>query len=162
MDIEGGRFPDQLQARFHGYYIGPSRLLADSGHAFASGLMLVSCIDALALIESGNDKVGERFKGWCRENLPNFGKKRIQDKFYEDFRNGLVHEGRIKNGGEFNLEPRRTITDNPPILSINPMYLAEEVSAALVRLAGKLQTGGALRDSVNIRIVDFFKFEREK
>lgn len=159
LDILGDHFPYQLHDRFLGYYISPSQVLADSGHAFGSGLLLVSCIDALALYETGNSEVGFRFKRWCEENLPSFADKGRRDRFYRFFRNGLVHEGRIKNGGEFSLDPGMTIIDNPPIMSINPRYLAEEVIDGLDRFVAKIQDDRVLRQAVNRRIANYFSLE---
>lgn len=49
----------------------------------------------------------------------------------EEFRNGLVHEGRLKNGGQFSLERGATAELVNGILLVNPKCLAAEVRSAL-------------------------------
>ena len=35
----------------------------------------------------------------------------LAERFYEDFCNGLVHEGRVKNGDQFSLEVDETVKE---------------------------------------------------
>lgn len=77
--------------------------------------------------------MGRRFKRFVRDNLPSFASAERADCLYDDFRNGLIHEGRIKSGAQFSLDAGDTITDIEGIVLVNPMLLADEVSVALDR-----------------------------
>lgn len=138
LDISGRKLPEQFDSRIRGFYLEPVNAMERSGHAFASGLLLVSCIDALARLELSGG-VGARFCTWVRDELQSFGNIEIAHRFYDEFRNGLVHEARIKNGGQFSLEQSKTVDTASGVLSINPQHLADEVSAALHHYIAKLR-----------------------
>jgi hypothetical protein len=130
IDLRSPDLPRQYRERITGFYIDPAEQCADSGHAFAAGVLLVSAIDALARLRS-RDGVGDRFKKFAREKLPSFADENLAQRFYEDFRNGLVHEARLKNGAQFTLEFEPTVAIANDIMLINPRLLAAEVRAAL-------------------------------
>jgi hypothetical protein len=127
-----GLLLSQYCARIEGYYLFPARALAEEGHAFASGLVLVSCIDALARIESDSaSDVRQRFLSWVTQHLSSFSDENLAKRLYDDFRNGIVHESRVKNGSQFSLERSATVSKLGEILVINPLSLALEVEEAL-------------------------------
>jgi hypothetical protein len=76
------------------------------------------------MLESVNQK-------FAREDLRSFSDDARAKRFYEEFRNGLVHEGRLKNGAQFSLETSATVEPVNGILLVNPTYLAAEVRSAL-------------------------------
>ena len=55
----------------------------------------------------------------------------MAERFYDEFRNGLVHEARLKNGAQFSLETGATVKQLDGILLVNPKFLAEEARSAL-------------------------------
>ena len=59
VDIDGPELPEQFRQRRAGFSIDPSEECAEHGHAFASGILAVTSIDAMARIRFG-DRVGER------------------------------------------------------------------------------------------------------
>jgi len=63
VDITGTTLAQQMGDRIRGFYLEPAHVLIENGHAFASGVMLVVAIDALARLETGSQNVGERFRG---------------------------------------------------------------------------------------------------
>jgi hypothetical protein len=131
LDLSGPGIAEQYEARIRGFYLDPAYELACARHAFASGLLLVACIDALAGLRY-KCGMGQRFKQWLKEELAGcFTDDDARESFYEDFRNGLVHEARIKKGGEFSLEQGTTVTACGGSPRINPLHLWKEVSAAL-------------------------------
>ena len=77
--------------------------------------------------------------------LPSFQDPKVAQRFYDDFRNGLTHEARIKNGGEFSWEHQSTINQQVGIFSVNPKYLAEEVRDALTRFVALVVADNAVR-----------------
>jgi hypothetical protein len=145
LDLSGIRLPEQYQSRIEGFYLNPARELAKSEYAFASGLLVVCAIDALAKIQNG--RVGNRFQKWVAEELKSFKDNEIAKRFYDDFRNGLVHEARIKNGGEFSLEQNTTVQVKCSIMKINPFRLCEEVNTALSRFIKLLHDDDNTRSS---------------
>lgn len=130
IDIDGPRLPDQLKCRLNGFYIEPAEKCAQCGYTFAAGLLLVSCIDALAYMRFGGG-VRERFERFACEQLQSFSSSDLAKHFYDDFRNGLVHESRVKNCGQFSLDVRATAIRSDHSLIVNPEYLAKEVASAL-------------------------------
>ncbi len=133
---------DQYRKRFEGYYLAPIDYLTQKGDyrlAFAAGALLVSLIDALSVLEiypnQRNDRSGNRYKTFLQNELPSFEKEWIAETFYEHFRNGLLHEGRIKNGSMFSYDRKDSVSEIlPDVLSINPASLKEEVLFCLEKI----------------------------
>jgi len=159
LDKSGDKLPEQFDKRIRGYYLNPAIVSAKSGHAFASGVILVSCIDALAYFYTGIGDVGERFRSWCIEFLPSFSSEKYASYFYRDFRNGLIHNARIKNGGEFTLDINCTMKHQGTIISINPLYLASEIDKALSRYIDCLRSNTGFKNKFVELILKDFKFE---
>jgi len=132
VDIDGPALPEQFRQRIESLYILPADECAGRQHAFAAGVLLVSCIDALARLRFG-DGVGvrERFKRFAREQLKSFAAGDLANRFYLAFRNGLVHEARLKEGAQFSLEIGRTVEELNQLLLVNPKLLSIEVRSAL-------------------------------
>lgn len=130
VDLDDDRLPGYLHQRLTGYYIEPAQICVAAGYAFAAGALLVSCIDALARYQYGG-KVGIRFKRFCSTFLPSFSAPELAARFYADFRNGLVHEARLKRGGQFSLEAGVVAQEIHGLLIVNPSGLAEEVADSL-------------------------------
>lgn len=150
---------DQLRNRIEGYYLSPARKLVEEEHAFAAGVIIVTCIDALSRFEYGEKpETKKRFPEWCETNLPAF-EDGYYRKFYNDFRNGLVHEGRVKRGGEFTFENSKAVVATDEIFAVNPKYLLEEVSAALDEYISDLATGKKSIEDLKKLIRSDFEYE---
>jgi hypothetical protein len=130
VDVDGPQLPEQFRRRMAGFYLEPAQECTRRGFAFAAGVLLVSCVDALARLRFG-DGVGKRFKKFAAEELQSFSRGDVADRFYDEFRNGLVHEARLKNGAQFSLETDATVRQCDGLLLVNPQHLASEVEAAL-------------------------------
>lgn len=159
IDLSGKQLPQQFAQRIRGYYIAPAVNAATAGYTFASGLILVSSIDALAEIQSGSQGVKSRFCKWTAAELKSFEDPDVNKRFYEDFRDGLVHNARVKRGSQFSLDQNATVVYERSILSINPLLLADEVNDALSRFVTKLENNEPLRDLFVKRIRSEFKDE---
>jgi len=123
--------------RVHGFYLEPTFILLEQGHAFAAGVLLVTTVDFLAKIQIGGN-TGSRIEQWLESNIAEFSKtdparpsNTLAKRFYNEFRNGLVHEGRIKNGGQFSFESDNLVAvmDNS-VMVVNPEYLFRAVVAS--------------------------------
>ena len=148
VDVRGAQLPDQYRRRIIGFYVEPAEAAAAANHAFASGVLLVSCIDALARVRFNDPKVGNRFKRFAREELPSFSTGSRSVRFYNEFRNGLVHEARIKQGGQFSLEIGSTVDELDGSMVINPTFLASEVRASVNAFAELLYRDRAARQAL--------------
>ncbi|MFA4935815.1 MAG: hypothetical protein WC568_08275 [Candidatus Methanoperedens sp.] len=112
--------------RVKGFYLEPAQKLNDyEKYAFATGVLCVSTIDLLACItiSCNSGTVGTRFKQWIKEHITAFDNSNpnseiLADKFYNEFRNGLVHEGRIKNVGQFSYDYKKEL-----VHIVKEMYL---------------------------------------
>jgi len=157
VDLEGPGLAEQLERRIAGYYLYPAEECCERGHGFAAGVLLVTCIDAVARLRFGG-AVGPRFRKFVREELSCFPAGELAGRFYEDFRNGLVHEARIKRGGQFSLERERTVEETDGLLLVNPKYLAREVRDAVARYVKLLSEDEAERSKLVVRLKrDFAK-----
>ena len=94
----------------------------------AAGVLPKSCIDALTRFRFENG-VGKRFCKFLHQELHFYDG--VTQRFCDDFRNGLVHEARLKNGGQFSLETKTTVSELNGLLLINPDCLAQKVQAGL-------------------------------
>lgn len=139
VDFGGENLPTQFEQRLRGFYIEPAITCANAGYGFAAGVLLLACIDALARTKTGSTEVGERFRNFARDELKSFSEGDRADRLYYAFRNGLIHEGRIKAGAQFTFDIETTVEELQKILVINPMHLAQEVAEALGRYIAKLQ-----------------------
>lgn len=125
------------ERRVEGYYLKPASILCESGHAFAAGVVAVSAVDFLASFHYSaaemEDRVsiGKCFKEFVRQHLSSFSDETNAKRFYNDVRNGLVHEARLKNAAEFNLAFDCTLRIRERRLVINPRSLIGEVRSAL-------------------------------
>ncbi len=155
------RIVNQFNKRIYGYYLDPAKILLESKNAFAGGLLLVSAIDALSLFIFDKKKVKTRFIKFCNEYLFYKFDEPISNLFFDDFRNGLVHEARIKNGGEFSFTENSIaiIHLDSPTLIINPEYLYHEIESALSKYINTLKKDIEVRKKLNRRLKNLFKYE---
>jgi len=129
-----------FQDRVEGFYLAPARRLLSTGDAFACGLICAASIDFLAKFSLTEEGVGNRITSWLEQNIPVFAKpdpgnpsRTLARRFYDDFRNGLVHEGRIKNLGQFSLECKDLIGFVDAAMVVNPELLLDAISRAFHR-----------------------------
>jgi hypothetical protein len=131
VDPNAAGFPDLFELRVEGFYLIPADDCIAKGHAFAAGLLLVSCIDALARLKYGTAlSVHGRFTRFALNDLASFAGG-LSERFYDECRNGLVHEGRLKAGAQFSFERGQTVDHAGALLIVNPAHLIDEVRAAL-------------------------------
>jgi hypothetical protein len=141
-----------FQDRVEGFYVRPAKKLnQEKESAFAVGVLCVATVDFLARIETGSDKVKERFEKWVRSNIEQFNKANPDDasqtlayRFYDEFRNGLVHEGRIKNAGHFSydcgeLVDTIAVNGTGRVMRINPDILLGLIAESLEKYLHRLR-----------------------
>jgi hypothetical protein len=155
---------DAFYRRVMGYYLSPARILTDMNEAFGAGVLCVTTIDFLASIEENTtSKVGDRFERWLINRIPKFDipdplipQQTLACRFYKDFRNGLVHEGRIKNAGQFTLSNDSLIAFERYAMIINPIYLVDWIEDGLSNYRDELLADGSLAQKFQDTLTDRF------
>jgi hypothetical protein len=74
--------------------------------------------------------VGADFRSFARKALRSFPDD-LARRLFDDFRNGLSHEARVKRAGEFSFDSPQTVRFLRGRLCINPKHLLTEVEEAL-------------------------------
>lgn len=120
-----------FKSRILEYYIKPARLMNENEHAFATGVILMTAIDAITNYSSGS---GDRIKFFASgmSEVARFEpsvRSKIVKHFDDSFRNGLIHEGRVKNCGQFSYNYGSLLTFEHDCLIINPSKLLQEVES---------------------------------
>lgn len=123
LDLTGKALPKQFRQRIFGFYLEPALILANNC-AFASGLLVVCAMDALAIYIQGTSD--DRVSAICRK-IPELASDENAHIFCECFRNGLVHQGKVKNGCEFSIDIECVAKRIGERLVVNPKLLAEAV-----------------------------------
>jgi len=157
-----------FQDRVEGYYLKPTKCLNRLRAAFATGVMCVITIDFLSRIETGINKVGKRFRFWVESNLREF-EKFNQDislhlfatRLYEEFRNGLVHEGRIKEASQFDYLIDELVIIDGPIMVINPNFLLKEIVRSFKKYINKLKTDAEIFEKFRENLKEDFQEDWE-
>ncbi len=158
------RLLEYFLARVHAYYIIPARRMSEwlqdvendpsilLGIAFGSGVISCTTIDFLARTELNTTAVKNRYTYWLKKYIPGMNNPDpdaqqpiIAERFYEEFRNGLIHEGRIKNAGQFSLDadsfssPSEVFTFVDHAMVVHPFNYLNAIEASLHQYYGELQ-----------------------
>jgi hypothetical protein len=136
---------DAFQDRVEGFYLLPASRLIEEGHAFAGRLVCCAAVEFIANI-SGEPSPPK----WIQRNLSEFGNDgKLTGRFWNCFRNGLAHEGRVKSfgqgSGQFSLELQQLLTTAGSTLIANPRLLLEAVQTALRSYCKHLDGGQTVR-----------------
>jgi hypothetical protein len=155
---------DQLIEAFRdrvcGFYLTPAEYLNSKKNGFATGLLCVVTIDFLARIAIRMGP-GPRIKEWIEGNIKEFkGKNHMCKKFLEDFRNGLVHEGRIKNVGQFTYDIQRIYCDGDVML-INPDKFLNSIKKSFQNYVSDIKVDEEKFKKFKELLMDDFKKEIE-
>jgi hypothetical protein len=129
----------QFGARIEGYYLSPALELARRDDAFPAGVLLASAVDALARYDPRSIVAETRYTDWLMRELPSFSDPQNSKRFYDDFRCGLVHEARIKNGCEFSTAYDETVHLEDGAMVVHPEKLHTEIVTALTRFSDYLE-----------------------
>jgi hypothetical protein len=124
---DSGKVVEAVKDRVFGYYLAPASRLLEVGDAFAAGLLCCAAVDFFALF-----LVKEDPETWLRENIPEFSRcNENTGKFWQWFRHGLVHEGRVKAFGQFSLDFQTMLNRIDGALVVNPQLLLDAVQSAM-------------------------------
>ena len=142
---------DAFKDRVKGFYIEPAEKLNDDKNAFAAGVLCITTIDFLARITIRANTVGKRIEQWLGKWITEFSQKdpdnqniTLGKRFYEEFRNGLVHEGRIKNCGQFSDDYSELIHMEDRIMVINSALLLEAIKTSFETYMDRVENNTSL------------------
>ena len=137
-----GDLTTAFKDRVYGFYLKPAEELGKNNYAFATGVICVTVIDFIARITLGRD----HFKQWLMLNIQQFkdsdpdnSTRKLADRFYCEFRNGLVHEGRIKNCGQFSYKIEELVSVVDGVMIVNPALLLSNIEQAFKKYIQKIQ-----------------------
>ncbi len=164
VDLVSPGLAEQYRARIDGFYLAPARLCIERDYAFAAGLLLVSTIDFMAGLQHSaaglaDRSVGADFRRFAREELQSFHTGELAQRLYDEFRNGLSHEARIKNAGEFSFDWPQTVRLVGGRLCVNPEWLLREIEAAPDRQIAELSRDDEKREKAAERLRTLFTKE---
>lgn len=145
-------------------YLEPVKELDNNKYFFASGVICVTIIDFLSRIERGSKKTNKKiFIDWLEKNIIDFSKKDMSgtqitraEKFYDDFRCGLVHQGCIKAGGLFSDSIGPLVIVDSGLMVVNPRKLLNELMGITKKYIERLKRDDTAFDNLmNILNEDF-------
>lgn len=115
------------------FYFKPADKLHEDFDSFAIGTLTLAAIDFIGyfLYRTSNS---DRIKKFCGELKTIKGRPvdevdEITKRINEDYRNGLIHEGRIKRFGQFGTDINCLIEIRDDFSIINPKLLLKEMKA---------------------------------
>lgn len=156
--FKGHKLPAQFRHRIAGYYLNPAKGLAKKYDAFAAGVLVVCAIDALALIMTSSTTVIGRITAFCR-NIPELAAGDNAERFCQNFRNGLVHSARVKDGDEFSYNIERIAIRHRDHLAVHPGLLTDEVLKMLDLFVADLNHDPVKKKAFTKKIRSKFHFE---
>ena len=154
---------DCFTDRVEGFYLCPAEILNEHKYAFSAGLICVATIDFLAMFSTGiTNQVKCRVVLWLIQNIEEFKNNvNIAVRFYNDFRNGLVYEGRIKNGGQFSYEIDQLFAIENEVLIVNPKILLKKIEEAFENYIKLLRGDDNMFNDFREKLKELFKKELE-
>ncbi len=154
---------DAFQDRVEGFYLVPAQQLAYRRNYFASGVLCLVGIDFVSKYEYPTIGDG-RFKAWLNR-IPPFGEadpgqpnRHLSDRMEQDFRNMLVHEGRIRFG-EFSCEIRDVARVMRRKLIVNPRLLTDRSIELLHAYCDRLRSNALQMETIRQSLLDDFRAE---
>jgi hypothetical protein len=152
VDLGGERLPEQFHKRIDGYYLAAARSCLSSGLAFGAGVLQMAAIDALSIFAHGPNRqyriVWKDFQAFARTRLPSFRDRQHARLLYDNFRNGLVHEARLKEGCQFAFGTSSTLDLSGAYPVVNPALLQSELERAAEMLVQEIRESAPFREQL--------------
>ena len=149
--------------RVYEYYLKPTTLLVENKMAFAAGALECILIDALARYSYSENSVGTRISLWCQNNLGVSEQTAIS--FYQFFRCGLLHEGHIKQFGQFCFDDwiiAQPLIELQDFIVVNPKYLLDSINVFFNAFIAKLSSDDMLYALFIRRLIEDFEIDINK
>ena len=164
LDLDNGEellyaFIDRVEE----FYLKPAEELDDEWHAFAKGVLVLTAIDFIGKYFIGGAN-SYRIKEFCRglQSFEGLDSKTVEiaiSTINDSYRNGLIHEGRIKNLGQFSYDFSELIERSDSYSMINPRIFLEEVRYRFHLLAKSIEASTHDLERFRQRIFSDFKPE---
>jgi hypothetical protein len=164
---------EAFSIRIREYYLKPIEILLDhqnSSHAFSVGVLTVTAMDAIAYYSIENN--GDFNNGMNRirrllNEITDFGqfeqdREEITRIFTSKFRNGLIHEGRIKSGHQFSFCYNSLFMREGNFLIVDPQILFLRLNQYFDWYVEKLKSDDYAYKQFSDRIAYQFKSEIKK
>jgi hypothetical protein len=152
VDLSGYMLPGQILARIEGYYLQAADCCIREGFAFAAGVLVVTCIDAVSHFARGPNRFRRKssrdFRTFARSRLASFRELPDATLLYDAYRNGLVHEARLKKGCQFALGLGRTLDNTGAFPVVDPERLLHEVRDAVYVLVEEMRGSESFREQL--------------
>ena len=158
---------EAFRDRVRGFYLDPASRLADTDAAFALGSLCCVTIDFLAKYFLGADKATKQtFVRWLSSIAPQFlerdprnDQQTLAIRFYQDFRCGLVHQGRVLNLGQFSFEPKEVVISDRTGIIVNPRLLLDGIDHAFEAYVINAESKSSVRDRLIKQLKEDFDQE---
>lgn len=127
-DADDEKVLEAFGDRIRNWYIGPiASMLKDPGNDFTSLAIECMLLDALSGYYFGlqKDSSPKTFKDFTREVVPGMKERSTAEMFYDAFRNGILHETRIKKSGFISRRVDDVVVEDNGALYVNPQELHE-------------------------------------
>jgi len=152
-----------LTDRVESYYFNPAEKLDGEFEAFARGVLVLTAIDFIGRYLIGGSN-SFRIKEFCKGLASIKVNKQanldwIVKVINDDYRNGLIHDGRIKNLGQFSYDFDKLIELDPAYSMINPEILLNETRDRFYELVKQTESSRERLDQLKDRITTDFKPE---
>jgi hypothetical protein len=158
--------------RIREYYFKPIEILLNhqnSSNAFSVGVLTVTAMDAIAYysiehnegFNNGMNRIGRLLN-----EINDFGplehdRALVTRVFTSRFRNGLIHEGRIKSGHQFSFCYNTLFMREGPFLIVDPRVLFLRVNEYFEVYVERLKADNGAYQQFASRIADQFEGEIE-
>jgi hypothetical protein len=115
-----------FQDRVEGFYFIAAKRLIEERHAFAAGLVVCAGVEFVATAWDGQEPAE-----WLHLNVAAFrNDPSLAKRFWDRFRHGLTHEGRIRSFGQFSFDIAAIMSEEGHVLIVNPALLLKAVEEA--------------------------------
>lgn len=114
-----------FESRINWLYLEPARKLNEMESGFSSTLMTLCAIDSMIRLRKGSRTYSSDYEVWLRDFMPLIIEK--CPNFYDIYRCGLAHEGRVKYGHviSYNFE-NKTLVEYHGKYVLNPERLLDD------------------------------------
>lgn len=164
LDLEDvGQLVCAFEDRVKGFYFNPAEKLADDFDSFASGALTMAAIDFIGYLLYGTAN-SHRIKHFCRglKSIRHRQEHEVNDivkRINEDYRNGLIHEGRIKRLGQFAIDIDELIVIRDNFSVINPRLLLAETRELFQTKIEELQNSKLQLSVFRKQFTNIFQYE---
>ena len=145
--------------RIKSFYWEPAAKLLElnpDSNSFAAGVILLTMVDAMSVYSIADISVNnKRYKEFLKTYLSlTEGQSKL---VYDNYRNGLIHEGRIKSSNIFKYDDGELISPTSSGSAINTKQFLLKCEEAIQKFSCDLLTDDVLKWRLVSRLKDYFQ-----